>query len=152
MRGTERVYRRLLHGGSARVGRDPDNDVAIDHLSVSRHHCTVEWRSTAFWLTDAGSANGTKVNGQLVVNEQELHHGDRIGVGDFDILFGSGAEAKSDLTRGLEGRAASLEVDGDVGVVESPQDADAKEPKANEEGLAVVELHGSLDMVGWAAV
>ena len=62
-----------------------------------------------------------------------------------------GAEAEPHFAWRLEGRAAGLQVDGDVGVGEGPQDAGAKEPEANEEGPAAVELHGSLDMVGWAA-
>jgi hypothetical protein len=90
-RGSERLQRRLLRQGSATIGRDPANDIVIDHLSVSRGHCSVSWEGAAFVVRDASSANGTRVNG-VEVEQSSLNPGDRIAVGDFEIIFGTGEE------------------------------------------------------------
>ena len=63
-----------------RVGRDPDNDVVLDDLLVSRHHAVLT-RSPAGWaLTDLGSANGTFVNGRRVTRAT-IGPLDAVGIG-----------------------------------------------------------------------
>jgi pSer/pThr/pTyr-binding forkhead associated (FHA) protein len=91
VQGKERLQRRLLQSGSAKVGRDPANDIVIDHLSISRNQCTVSWEGTSFVVRDAGSANGTRVNG-VRVEQSTLNPGDRIAIGDFELVFGTGDE------------------------------------------------------------
>jgi hypothetical protein len=45
-----------------RVGRDPDNDIVIEHSSVSRRHCELQLLDDgAVLLVDLGSKNGTSV-------------------------------------------------------------------------------------------
>lgn len=54
-------------GGVYRVGRDPTNDIVIEHGSVSREHCELRLQDDgAVLLVDLGSMNGTAVrqNGQ----------------------------------------------------------------------------------------
>lgn len=52
-------------GGAQRItlGREPDNDIVINHPMVSRRHLAIEWRGTAWCLVDIGSTNGFFVNG-----------------------------------------------------------------------------------------
>ncbi len=92
--GEERVQKRLIHSGKALVGRDPANDIVVDHLSVSRHHCTIEWVKSAYVMRDAGSANGTTVNDRRVA-EATLVPGDRIGVGEFVLHYGGDGERET---------------------------------------------------------
>jgi pilus assembly protein CpaF len=52
--------------GAAVIGRDPTCDVVLASAEVSRRHAAIEVVDGAILLTD-NSANGTLVNGQLVV-------------------------------------------------------------------------------------
>ena len=75
------------------VGRAAKNDVMISDISVSRFHAFFK-RSPAgrFQLHDAGSSNGTIVNGSSVCTKEngpatELHSGDNIRFGQVDATF-----------------------------------------------------------------
>jgi transcriptional regulator with GAF, ATPase, and Fis domain/pSer/pThr/pTyr-binding forkhead associated (FHA) protein len=70
----------LTHTGIS-IGRDPSNDVCINDLSVSRHHCIVQANGGKYLIVDRETINGTCVNG-ISVAECELKCGDQIGVGD----------------------------------------------------------------------
>lgn len=49
-----------------RIGRDPDNDVVLSDLLVSRQHAELRQRGEEVELVDLGSRNGTFVNGRRV--------------------------------------------------------------------------------------
>ena len=68
-------------GGLLRIGRAPDNDLVLGDGRVSRHHGRVAGRLGALVYTDLGSTNGSRVNGEPVI-EVVLGAGDRILVGD----------------------------------------------------------------------
>lgn len=67
------------------VGRAREADVAISEHGVSRHHCTVIQSDGGFYIEDAGSTNGTLVNGDRV-RSKELAPGDRIQLGPDVVL------------------------------------------------------------------
>lgn len=46
------------------VGRASTNDLVIQHDSVSRKHCRIEYQKNIFYITDLNSSNGTFVDGQ----------------------------------------------------------------------------------------
>ncbi len=98
--GKEVVERRLIKGGRAEIGRDPANDIVIDHLSVSRQHCTIEWKDGVFLIQDSGSSHGITVNG-VTVKQDRLNLGDRIYVGEFEIMFGDEEAAPQEALRTL---------------------------------------------------
>ena len=66
------------------VGRDPQNDLAVPDLSVSRKHCLILRRGEDFVVRDLGSGNGTLVNDRQIT-EQPLSHRDCITIG-FTVL------------------------------------------------------------------
>ena len=49
--------------GPISVGRTPDNDVTVAESSISARHCLLRVLGAELSLTDAGSTNGTLVNG-----------------------------------------------------------------------------------------
>jgi len=68
-------------GGTLRIGRAPDNDLVLGDGRASRHHGLIAGRQGDLVYTDLGSTNGSRVNGEPVV-EVILGTGDRILVGD----------------------------------------------------------------------
>jgi hypothetical protein len=78
------MYR--LTGPALRVGRSPDNELILRDPATSGHHARVERRGNQFFVVDLGSTNGTMVNGETI-QERELHHGDRITIGQNAVKF-----------------------------------------------------------------
>ncbi len=78
-----RVYR--LTRTRTTVGRAREADVAILEHGVSRHHCTLIRNDNDFLIEDAGSTNGTLVNGERV-RRAALTPGDRIQLGPDVVL------------------------------------------------------------------
>ena len=68
------------------IGRDINADVFLNDMTVSREHATIVHRGETVIIRDAGSLNGTYVNG-ICVDESELHSGDRIQIGTFHLKF-----------------------------------------------------------------
>ena len=77
----------LLDTDSSSVGRNTDSVVFLDDITVSRKHATFERRSGGEWFVrDAGSLNGTYVNGEQV-DETKLATGDQVQIGRFRLTF-----------------------------------------------------------------
>ena len=70
-----------------RIGRNPDNEVQIDNLALSRYHASIEVVAGLHVLKDFGSQNGTFVNGERLVGRRALNDGDQIGLGKFTLVF-----------------------------------------------------------------
>jgi len=64
------------------VGRGTDSDVVISDPETSRRHARIIRRAGQIWVADAGSANGTLVNGVRVGRQpHEVKAGDHIVFG-----------------------------------------------------------------------
>jgi ABC transport system ATP-binding/permease protein len=63
------------------VGRDEDAAIRVDEPLVSRRHARLERRGEAWVVVDLGSTNFTRVNGERVLRERELVHGDELRLG-----------------------------------------------------------------------
>src|SRR6266516_4082956 len=72
------------------IGRSRESDIFLEDLAVSRLHAKiVSLGNGNYALKDEGSANGTKVNGQVVNKYQTypLQEGDRIQLGQTVLVF-----------------------------------------------------------------
>ena len=72
------------------IGRSRESDIFLEDLAVSRLHASiVSLGNSEFALKDEGSANGTKVNGQIVNKYQTypLKEGDKIQLGQTVLVF-----------------------------------------------------------------
>jgi hypothetical protein len=77
------------------LGRNADNDIVLDNLVVSGHHCAFELRGLAdVFIEDLRSTNGTYINGKMV-KKQLLHDGEVISIGNFRIQYLSASEQPS---------------------------------------------------------
>jgi ABC transport system ATP-binding/permease protein len=72
--------------GRVRIGRDPDGDIVLTDLLVSRHHAELRTTATGVQVVDLGTRNGTHVNGRRVT-EAPLRPGDVVSVGHHQLVF-----------------------------------------------------------------
>jgi ABC-type multidrug transport system ATPase subunit len=72
--------------GSVKIGRAPDNDIVIPDVLASRHHATLVRLPGGTEIRDAGSINGTFVNGARV-DTAPLRDGDVVTIGNVDLVF-----------------------------------------------------------------
>jgi len=68
------------------IGRSPESDVLLDDITVSRKHAILRKDADSYRLTDAGSLNGSYLNGNIV-EEAVLSNGDRIQIGKYIFLY-----------------------------------------------------------------
>ncbi len=64
------------------IGRDPGCDVFLNDITVSRRHATLRMAAGVVSIEDAGSLNGTYVNG-VRVDEAVIGEGDTVQIGKF---------------------------------------------------------------------
>ncbi len=76
----------LKHRTRVGFGRDPRNDVVLDHPVVSRFHGALERQAECWVIKDLGSSNGSFVNGSAV-RESELRVGDSLHIGPYEFQF-----------------------------------------------------------------
>jgi transcriptional regulator with GAF, ATPase, and Fis domain len=69
-----------------KVGSSRDNDLVLEHETVSRNHFEIRVTEEGHLIRDLQSTNGTDVEGCRIV-EAYLHAGARIGVGEVVLVF-----------------------------------------------------------------
>jgi pSer/pThr/pTyr-binding forkhead associated (FHA) protein len=80
-----------------KIGRTDDNDVALDHRSLSRNHCKVVREDDGEWkIIDLQSSNGIQVNGDQYA-QCVLHSGDTIELGHLKMRFLAPGDEASDF-------------------------------------------------------
>jgi hypothetical protein len=72
------------------IGRSAENDVSMPDETVSARHAKISYRKGLWWLEDLGSRNGTLLNQAVVERPAVLSTGDRIDVGQVQLVFESG--------------------------------------------------------------
>src|ERR1700722_2757306 len=77
-----------LRLGPNRVGRDPDNDFAIEHPTISTYHCEFILSGDGVVLHDLESTNGSFVNGRQATNVW-LESGQTVRLGDVELFVES---------------------------------------------------------------
>jgi len=68
----------------ATIGRAADNDVTLDHPTVSSHHARLSWSGGLLYVEDLSSANGTYVDGARVKTGRTRPGAD-LRVGDIEV-------------------------------------------------------------------
>ncbi|MEK6300522.1 MAG: FHA domain-containing protein [Acidobacteriota bacterium] len=77
-----------------RLGRAPDNEIALEAPGVSRYHASLTYTSSGQpMLADLGSTNGTFVNGEPVTQPRLLTSADLVFLGGF-LLRVNGRDVK----------------------------------------------------------
>ncbi len=73
-----------LKPGRNRVGRGIENDICLNHPSVSFLHCDIEVGSEGAIVRDLGSTNGTFIDGERI-REGALRPGQRLWLGEVEL-------------------------------------------------------------------
>ncbi len=68
------------------IGRRPNNDLLLDHLTVSGQHAAIDSAPNGAYILDLGSTNGTLVNGQPITKHL-LQNDDVIEIGKYKLKF-----------------------------------------------------------------
>ncbi len=103
----DKPFRCLLKEGEQSVGRAEGVDVRLEHGTISRNHALIAVEGSKVTLTDLGSRNGTRVDGQAVNGTVDLLPGSRI---EFASLALSMVEEGQEAALDSEARAR---IDGD---------------------------------------
>lgn len=69
------------------IGRSRDCDIVLDDTGVSRRHAELRPAGGGWTVTDLGSTNGVRVNGQDIRTAHSLRAGDRLELGSTEIVF-----------------------------------------------------------------
>lgn len=80
-------FRQPLQGPAVSIGRASDCSIPIKDRYLSRKHAEIIANGNSWVLKDLGSANGTYLNGSRVERDELLKTGDRIRLGDTEIVF-----------------------------------------------------------------
>jgi hypothetical protein len=70
---------------SALIGRDPDCDIVLDSIFVSRFHARLQAAEDGYEIHDLDSRNGVEVHGRLIERPERLSAGDAFVVGPFEL-------------------------------------------------------------------
>jgi len=95
--GADRGREWALSNGRNVVGRSPDVGVHLRDARASRNHCAIDV-GDALMIEDLGSLNSTRLNGSLLKGRATLAEGDRIGVGETELVVApAGRDVDGDL-------------------------------------------------------
>jgi len=77
-----------LSGPEVTMGRLQDNNIQIEHASVSGHHAVLKLESLDYVIKDLDSTNGSRINGERVT-QQKLRRNDILRLGNIELLYDS---------------------------------------------------------------
>jgi hypothetical protein len=85
-RGPSSGSRYLLDTDVVTAGRQPDSDIFLDDVTVSRRHAEFRRIEDGFAVRDVGSLNGTYVNRDRI-DDVLLSDGDEVQIGKFRLVY-----------------------------------------------------------------
>ena len=83
-----------LPSGEFVIGSDSDCRLSIDDDSVFGRHCVVTLRGGGAAVQDCETKSGTLLNGNAITARRVLNSGDRIGVGESELVYLTGTETE----------------------------------------------------------
>lgn len=94
-----------LTGQTVSIGRSPSCEIVLDNDQLtSRRHALLRFDGTQYTVVDLGSSNGTFVNNTEIRDASPLNDGDRIIVGEHELVFSTDVSSAA--------RVAAVDMDG----------------------------------------
>lgn len=91
VRGPQRGAEYKLNAQRTLIGRDPQYEVFLNDMTVSRLHASIQESNGIYMIQDEQSFNGVWVNNRSVTNKV-LESGDFVQIGRYGFIFDSGEE------------------------------------------------------------
>jgi hypothetical protein len=101
-----------LPNGDFVVGRGPECQLAVDDPLVSRKHAVLRVSGNSVVAQDLGSRNGVLVNGNRIEGPRDLVPGDKIRIGNQEIIIYKTDEPRSSPLADEEHRRAMQTIGG----------------------------------------
>ena len=98
----------VIAPGATSIGRANSNEIVLDGDGVSRNHARLTWDGVAFRMEDAGSKNGTLVNGEALTGTRELRSGDVVTIPGWVLKFEADDETVTRSATPIARPAASV--------------------------------------------
>jgi serine phosphatase RsbU (regulator of sigma subunit)/pSer/pThr/pTyr-binding forkhead associated (FHA) protein len=92
------------------LGRASDCTIPIKDRFLSRRHAEILIERGMWFVRDCGSVNGTTLNGVKLVETSLLHPGDRIGLGDSEVVFNSDETTSQFIAIDTDSHATNLAI------------------------------------------
>jgi len=92
------------------LGRASDCTIPIKDRFLSRRHAEIISEPGGWYVRDCGSVNGTSLNGVKLVEATLLHPGDRIGLGDSEVVFHSDETTSQFIAIDTDSHATNLAI------------------------------------------
>lgn len=89
VRGPQRGAEYKVSPDITSIGRNPQCDIFLNDMTVSRLHASIQHAKDAHVIRDEQSFNGVWVN-NVSVDQKVLEHGDFIQIGRFGFVFDAG--------------------------------------------------------------
>ena len=86
-RGQRKGERLSVRSPVVNIGRGEFNDIALPDASISANHAKLQLKEGIWVLTDLGSTNGSRVDGEAVRGDIALSPGVQITLGEVLLLF-----------------------------------------------------------------
>ncbi|MEA2235464.1 MAG: phosphoserine phosphatase RsbU/P [Thermoanaerobaculia bacterium] len=112
-------FRQQLQGTAVSIGRASDCSIPIKDRYLSRKHAEIVVDRGIWILKDCGSANGTYLNGARMERDHPLRTGDRIRLGDTEIVFET-AEHNTDRMLAVADTSPNMTISIPVNEIEQP--------------------------------
>ena len=88
------------------IGRQNNNDIVLSdpQKKISRHHCSIQYKSNRWWIVDEGSSNGTFLQREIDQPEIDVRSEDKIPLrsGDYILILGELSPAQQPIFWRLE--------------------------------------------------
>lgn len=78
--------RYLLDAAETKIGRDINNEICFDDITVSRSHAMISKVNGQYFIRDLGSLNGTYLNA-ISVRDTAIESGDEIQIGKYHLTL-----------------------------------------------------------------
>src|ERR1043166_5798154 len=75
-----------LRLGVNKLGRSVENDIRINHATISTNHCEIIWMNDTVTIRDLDSTNGSFVDGQKI-KESQLEPGQTLRLGEVELFL-----------------------------------------------------------------
>lgn len=99
-----------LPAANITLGRASDCTIPIKDRFLSRRHAEILNERGAWYVRDCGSVNGTMLNGVKLVEATLLHPGDRIALGDSEVVFHSDETTSQFIAIETDSHATNLAI------------------------------------------